>query len=118
MSKQQLKIFIMTLIIGAFLLLLGTTYAYFQVRSRNVILLSHSLKFNIFVADRGLYLINIIKSGEDLVYPLRQKCQRRDCERCGYISSQVHFPALLSVSCALQAVSVHMVWLQIKCANT
>lgn len=32
MSKQQLKIFIMTLIIGAFLLLIGTTYAYFQVR--------------------------------------------------------------------------------------
>lgn len=32
MSKQQLKIFIMTIIVGAFLALLGTTYAYYQVR--------------------------------------------------------------------------------------
>lgn len=32
MNKQQTKIFIMTIIIGAFVLLLGTTYAYFQVR--------------------------------------------------------------------------------------
>jgi len=32
MSKQHLKIFIMTIIIGAFMMLLGTTYAYFQVR--------------------------------------------------------------------------------------
>lgn len=32
MSKQHLKIFIMSLIIGAFIMLIGTTYAYYRVR--------------------------------------------------------------------------------------
>ena len=31
MNKQQVKIIIMTMIIGAYIALIGTTYAYYQV---------------------------------------------------------------------------------------